>query len=380
MKADIPDSYYIDRNIVHILRRMEMKGVKVNQDMLGEFYDQVKEEVSWYRSLITLKFGCDPGSNQQVGIILAKRGHRLPYTKGHKQFRVDEAILRDLDDPLAQTILLFREKSKLLSTYIEPLLGLERVHTKFNNTRVVTGRLSSSNPNMQNIPEYFRPCFEADDMWFDLDASQIELRVVAWLSQDRVLMEAFRNGEDIHRRTMLEMGLPPSPENRKLAKTINFAVLYGAEPFTVVETAKKEGIHLSLRDASGLIQQYFARMSGVKDWVDAMRSQVKTSGVVRTMYGRERYVSQEVLNDPGKLEKAMREMVNMPVQGTAAEIIKKCMARAGGYDLRLQVHDSLAYNGACPPPSKFENVAPFAIPMKLVVGKEWGMGDVIPYN
>ena len=144
--------------------------------------------------------GCDPASSQQVGLTLIAKGYHLPLTKSRKQYRVDEAVLRDIQDPLAQAVLIYREKAKLYGTYITPLIDVPRVHTHWNNTRVVTGRLSTTGYPMQTIPEFFRSVFLADDYWYSLDASQIELRVVAWLAQDPVMMAAFLNGEDIHER------------------------------------------------------------------------------------------------------------------------------------------------------------------------------------
>jgi len=368
-------SYEIDRDIVHILRRMEKRGVAVNQFSLMEFYYETKEKVDYMRELITTK-GCDPNSNQQVGIVLAQKGHRLPYTKSRTQLKVDEKTLQGIDDPLAQSVLIYREKAKLLNTYIKPLLGLDRAYTHYNNTRVVTGRLSSSNPfNMQNIPEYFREVFIADDMFYSLDASQIELRTIAYLAQDRVMLEAFRNGEDIHEVTNKRLGL----NNRKIAKTLNFAVAYLGEEQTVAENAYKAGVYLTPQQATDFRRRYFQTYSGIRDYIHSQREWIIKYGYVTTLYGRVRRADPTRMTDPHSRETVIREMFNMPVQGTAAEIIKMMMARAKKFDLRIQVHDEMVYDGTCPPPSMFSAIAPFDIPLSLKVGENWGELTKVSY-
>jgi len=382
LKDQVTESYQIDRDLVDILRGMETRGVKVNEDCLTEFYYVVGGELDFLRQIIQTK-GCDPASNLQVGQILAQRGHRLPLTKSRKQYRVDDTVLSSLTtDPFAQSIRIYREKAKLQSTYIEPLLNITRVHTSWNNTRVVTGRLSSSDPNMQNIPDFFRVVFIADDMFYSLDANQIELRVVAWLAQDPVLLSAFMNGEDVHLRTMKEMGIT----DRRVAKILNFGVLYGGDEYTIMENAKKQGIMITPQEARNFVIQYFDRMKKVREWIEYTRSLVHSSGVVRTMFGRIRKVPYGVdLTDRKQAVKVEREMINMPVQGSAAEIVKKAMVKTKNYDLRIQVHDELLFDGACPGPQMFGNLAPFPTPFELKVGKNWGemekisgYGKVVP--
>uniref|UniRef100_A0A6M3J598 Putative DNA polymerase n=1 Tax=viral metagenome TaxID=1070528 RepID=A0A6M3J598_9ZZZZ len=374
----IPGSYAIDRDIVHCLRNMEHRGVRLNQPSVAEFYTELDEQVTYMRQLIQTK-GCDPNSNQQVGIALAQKGWKLRYTKSRKQLKVDERSLQNIDDPLAQSVLIYREKAKLLSTYVKPLLGLERAYTHYNNTRVITGRLSSSDPiNMQNIPNFFRVVFLADDgsvVW-SFDANQIELRSLAYLAQDKAMMDAFASGHDIHKETMDRMGITGNLANpveaRRLAKVLNFATAYLGEEETIIENAKKEGIRITPPQATDFRRRYFETYTGIRDYVYSQREWIIKYGYVQTLFGRVRKLDPIRMANPHSREAVIREMFNMPVQGTAAEIIKKMMAKAKDYDLRIQVHDEMVYNNSCPPPSLFSGVAPFLTPVKLSMGESWG--------
>lgn len=373
---NVPESYYIDRNIVHCLRHMEHMGVALNQESVCEFFAELEEQTTYMRQLIQTK-GCDPNSNQQVGIALAQRGWRLPYTKKKRQLRVDERTIRDIPDPLAQSVLIYREKAKLKSTYAEPLLGLERVFTTYNNTRVITGRLSSSDPfNMQNVPHYFRSVFMADSCFFSWDATQIELRAIAYLAQDKVMMQAFANGEDIHKETMDRMHITGNVADpvvaRRLAKTLNFAVVYLGEEETIIENAKKEGIIITPPEATDFRIRYSQIYPGIRDYVQSQREQITKYGYVTTLYGRIRKADPLRMANPHSREAVIRELFNMPIQGTAVEIIKKMMAKAAKYDLRIQVHDEIVYDGTCPPPSLLAGLAPFETPLKLSIGQSWG--------
>lgn len=376
LQSHIVKAYYIDRNIVHVLRHMEQVGVPLNQSSIAEFYGELSEECSYLRQLIQTK-GCDPNSNQQVGIALAQKGWRLPYTKSRKQLKVDEKTIQNIDDPLAQSILIYREKAKVLNTYAKPLLGLERAYTTYNNTRVVTGRLSSSDPiNMQNIPHLFREVFMADDILWEWDASQLELRVIAYLAQDKVMMKAFEDGEDIHAATMDKMGLTTGIADqtvaRRLAKTLNFGITYLGEEETLIENAKKEGIVISLQEATDFKIRYFETYTGIRDYVWSQREQITKYGWVTTLNGRVRKADQARMQSTYSREKVIKELFNMPVQGTASEVVKMMMANTANYDQRIQVHDAIVYDGASPPASAFEGCAPFRTPMELKVGPSWG--------
>lgn len=378
-ESPVAESYLIDRDIVHILRHMEHAGIAVNEISVNEWNQILDEETSYMRQLIATK-GCDPNSNKQVGIALAQLGYRLPWTKSRKQLKVDERILSYIDHPLAQSVLLYREKAKLKSTYVDPLVGVDRVFTTYSNTRVITGRLSSGKPrdytgpltmiNMQNIPEFYREVFipDNDNDLFSYDASQIELRTIAYLAQDKAMLEAFANHKDIHEDTNKRMGL----NNRKIAKILNFATAYLGTEETIIEGARKAGIKLSLPQASDFIRRYFQTYPGLKDYTNSQREVITKYGLVTTLYGRIRKADQTRMASPHSREAVIRELFNMPVQGTAAEIIKKMMAKTGKFDMRIQVHDEMVFNGSCPAPSMLESLAPFETPLKLKIGKNWG--------
>ncbi len=368
LSPSIVESYYIDRNIVHILRHMEHTGVKLNQELVAKFHLELTTRTTYLRQLIQTQGSCDPNSNMQVGVVLAQRGWRLPWTKSRKQLRVDERTIRDIPDPIAQSTLAYREQAKLLNTYAVPLLGLERAYTHYNNTRVITGRLSSSNPiNMQNIPQSFRVVFVADTDFFSYDASQIELRTIAYLAQDKVMMEAFANGEDIHQATNLRLGL----NDRKVAKTLNFAVAYLGEEGTIIENARKAGVYLTWQQASEFRARYFQTYTRIRDYIYSQRDQIIKYGYVTTLFGRRRRADPLRMASLHSREAVIREMFNMPIQGTASEIIKKMMAKAWNYNLRIQVHDELVYDGSCPSPDMLTGLAPFETPLALKVGKNW---------
>lgn len=218
----------------------------------------------------------------------------------------------------------------------------------------------------------------ADDgsvLW-SYDATQIELRTIAYLAQDKVMMAAFANGADIHKETMDRMGITGNISDpvvaRRLAKTLNFAVTYLAEEETIVENAKKEGIVLTPQQATDFKNGYFRTYTGIRDYIYSQREQITRYGYVTTLFGRIRKVDPIRMANPHSREAVIRELFNMPIQGTAAEIVKKMMAKAAKYDLRIQVHDEMVYDGACPPPSLFTGLAPFETPLKLSVGDSWG--------
>jgi DNA polymerase-1 len=237
-----------------------------------------------------------------------------------------------------------------------------RLHTSFNQAGAATGRLSSSNPNLQNIPirtalgREIRAAFIPREGWKLLvaDYSQIELRLLAHLSDDRLLVEAFRNGEDIHTRTASEvLGVPPmlvTPEARREAKAVNFGIVYGISGFGL---AVQLGIPRA--EAEKYIKNYFARYAGVRQFIDRTIAEVRQSGVTRTLFGRERPIPDINSRNSNARGFAERTAVNSPLQGTAADLIKLAMVRIGGLleagafrsAMLLQVHDELVFE--CPP-------------------------------
>ena len=315
-----------------------------------------------------------------------------------KVFSTSAEVLEDLaeEHTIAAKVLEFRQIAKLKGTYadalpqlIDPATG--RVHTTFNQAGAATGRLSSSNPNLQNIPirtelgREIRAAFVPRSGWTIVvaDYSQIELRLLAHYSGDKVLVEAFRNGEDIHTRTAAEVfGVPPlmvTPEHRRGAKAVNFGIVYGQTAFGL---AKSLGI--DRREADSYIKAYFERYSGVRKWIDHTIADVRRSGVSVNLYGRRRPIPDMNNRNPNARGFAERTAVNTPLQGTAADMIKVAMIRieanlkARGSQARmlLQVHDELVFEA---PPNEvdelkvmvkaeMENVRKLEVPLIVDVG------------
>jgi DNA polymerase-1 len=295
-------------------------------------------------------------------------------TKG-KAFSTAADVLEELaeEHTIAAKVLEFRQLTKLKGTYadalpllIDPATG--RLHTTFNQAGAATGRLSSSNPNLQNIPmrtelgREIRAAFVPRPGWKFIvaDYSQIELRLLAHMSGDKVLVEAFRNGEDIHTRTAAEVfGVPPlmvTPEHRRGAKAVNFGIVYGQTAFGL---AKSLGI--DRREADTYIKAYFERYAGVRKWIDRTIADVRRSGVSVNLYNRRRPIPDMNNRNPNARGFAERTAVNTPLQGTAADMIKVAMIRietnlkARGAETRmlLQVHDELVFEA---PPGEVEEI------------------------
>jgi DNA polymerase-1 len=291
----------------------------------------------------------------------------VKYGKG-KTISTAADVLEELapDYEIVRKALEYRQLTKLKGTYVDALPALidrhtGRLHTSFNQTGAATGRLSSSNPNLQNIPirtelgREIRAAFVPREGWklVVADYSQIELRLLAHMSEDPLLMDAFRSGEDIHTRTASEvLGIHPmmvTPEARRNAKAVNFGIVYGISPFGL---ATQLGI--SRGEAEKYIRNYFERYQGVRRFIDETIAEVRKTGVTRTLFGRERPIPDINSRNPNSRGFAERTAVNSPLQGTAADLIKLAMVRidralqSGGHRgvMLLQVHDELVFE--CP--------------------------------
>jgi DNA polymerase-1 len=284
-------------------------------------------------------------------------------------------VLEDLaaDHEIVRDVLEYRQLAKLKGTYVDALPALVdprdgRLHTSFNQTGAATGRLSSSNPNLQNIPirtelgREIRAAFIPRDGWTLLaaDYSQIELRLLAHFSKCPVLVEAFRRGEDIHTLTASEVfGVAPllvTPEMRRGAKAVNFGIVYGLSAFGL---AAQLGI--PRREAQDYIDKYFARYAGVRKFIDNTIAEVRRTGRTKTLSGRERPIPDMNSPNPNARGFAERTAVNTPLQGTAADIVKLAMIRIDreleerklSTRMLLQVHDELLFES---PPGELEEV------------------------
>ncbi|MEG0825631.1 MAG: DNA polymerase, partial [Oscillospiraceae bacterium] len=308
--------------------------------------------------------------------------------------------LRD-KDPIIGSILEYRQLSKLKSTYVDGLdkvIGPDgRIHTSFQNTVTATGRLSSTEPNLQNIPvrselgAELRYMFVAPPgkVLVDADYSQIELRLLAHIADDPVMQNAFRTGEDIHRVTASQvLGIPPeevTPRQRSSAKAVNFGIVYGISEFSL-----SEDIGVSRKEAKEYIETYLEKYSGVRMYMADVVEQAKQDGYVATLYGRRRWLPELRSSNFNLRSFGERVALNMPIQGTAADLMKRAMIRVDARlkaekleaRLVLQVHDELIVE--CPEgeaetvkallAEEMEGVAAFSVPLTAEAksGKTWG--------
>ncbi len=353
----------IELPLADVLYDMEREGFAVDTaalSALGEGYDKqlagIREEIY---ALAGEAFNIL--SPKQLGEVLFVKLGLPPQKKTKAGFSTDSSVLEALDHPIAQKVLEYRALSKLKGTYIDGLLGVigadGRVHTTFHQTLTATGRISSAEPNLQNIPvrteqgREIRKAFvpgAAGNVLVDADYSQIELRVLAHMSGDPNMQEAYRLGQDIHRRTAAEIyGVPMeevTPTMRSSAKAVNFGVVYGISDFGL---ARNTGI--SRTEARAFIDTYFERYPLVKRFMDSCVSTAKTEGYVTTLLGRRRYLPELSSSNYNTRSFGERAAMNTPIQGTAADIIKLAMVkvagalRDGGFKARLilQVHDEL---------------------------------------
>lgn len=369
----------IDLPLVSVLARMEEVGVRIDPAQLRVMSERLDQEMHRLADEIYAIAGTpfNINSPQQLGKVLYE-DLRLPaptrYGRG-KSMSTAADILEELavDYPIARLVLDFRQLAKLKGTYIDALPALirpetGRIHTTFNQTGAATGRLSSSNPNLQNIPirtgvgREIRAAFVPREGWTLVvaDYSQIELRLLAHMSGDAVLVTAFRNGEDIHTRTAAEvLGVPPlmvTPEMRRSAKAVNFGIVYGQTPFGLAQS-----LGIDRRQAEQYIKAYFQRYSGVRKFIDRTIAEVRKTGVAKTLLGRERPIPDMHSRNPNARGFAERTAVNTPLQGTAADLIKmamiridrELMSRGMGTRLLLQVHDELVLES---PPEEVDEV------------------------
>ena len=392
----------IELPLTPVLAEMEEVGVRVDTDALAQLSEQLARQIEALTAEIHSLSGAEFNINspQQFAKVLFEQ-LKLPaprkYGKG-KVYSTAVHVLEELAESheVPRKVLEFRQLSKLKNTYVEALPKLVnprtgRIHTTFDQAGTATGRLSSRDPNLQNIPirtelgRQIRAAFLPEPGWkiLSADYSQIELRLLAHFSQDRVLMEAFRQNQDIHSRTAeLVFGVPPllqTGEHRRRAKAINFGIVYGLSAFGL---SQQLGIEQS--EAQQFIGDYFATYAGVRRYIDRCLEQVRRSGIVRTLYGRLRPIPEINSKNAQQRGFAERTAINTPLQGTAADLIKLAMIRVHyeleGQALRarmlLQVHDELLLES---PPEEveatrslvkraMEQVASLSVPLVADVG------------
>lgn len=391
----------VELPLIEVLATMEMNGVRLDlpllETMSREFEKQMDKISQEIFDLAGESFNIN--SPQQLGKVLFEK-LKLPGGKRTKTgYSTDVDVLKELsrDFPLPAKILEYRSLSKLKSTYVDALPHLinpetGRVHTSFNQTVTATGRLSSSDPNLQNIPirspegRRIREAFIPDEgsLLLSADYSQIELRILAHLSQDPFLMETFRNDRDIHAATGAEIfHVPPeqvNPEMRRLAKVINFGIIYGMSSFGL---AKELAIPPSV--AQAYIANYFQKYHGVRDYIDKSLEAARERGFVTTLMNRRRYLPDIKSNNRSVRQFAERIAINAPIQGTAADLIKVAMINIHRRlnqekqraKLIIQIHDELVFEvpeRELTPvrdliKEEMEGVMQLRIPLKVEIGE-----------
>ncbi|HRW75094.1 MAG: DNA polymerase I [Lewinellaceae bacterium] len=357
--------------LIRVLTEMEFNGIRLDSDFLAAYSIELDKEIQETERTVYKMAGSafNMSSPKQVGEILFDR-MKIPYrwskTKSG-QYSTDEEKLTELapDNPIVDQILRYRGLTKLKSTYVDALPKMVnprtgRIHSSFNQTIAATGRLSSNNPNLQNIPirteegrkvrEAFIPRDE-DHLLLAADYSQIELRLIAHISDDQAMLAAFQAGHDIHSATAANVyGVPleeVTSDQRRNAKTVNFSIIYGAGA-----TNLSRQLNISRKEASELIEAYFAQFQGLKNYMEQTVEFAREKGYVETLLGRRRFLRD--INSKSGLERsnAERMAINTPIQGTAADMIKVAMIRiqealeAGNFRTKmiLQVHDELVFD------------------------------------
>ena len=359
----------IEEPLIRVLSRMELAGVKVDLGALQSYSDGLRGQVASLEQEIRSLAGepeLNINSPKQVGELLFEKLKLDPKAKKPRKgnWPTDEKTLQELSDrsPIIEKILDYRGLRKLLGTYIEPFPSYVsprdgRVHTTFNQALTATGRLSSSNPNLQNIPirteqgREIRKAFvpeSADSVIMSADYSQIELRIMAHLSGDSHLQAAFREGTDVHSATAAKIFRIPvqevTPDQRRIAKTANFGIMYGISAFGL-----SQNLGCPRAEAKKLIDDYFESFPSIRAWIDGTLAGARANGYVETILGRRRYVPDVNSGNATVRAFAERNAVNAPIQGTSADIIKLAMIAVDrrlreeglGSRMVLQIHDEL---------------------------------------
>ena len=371
----------IDLPLVPVLARMEQAGVKIDTAALARMSSELEREIGVKAKEIYQAAGMEfnIGSPKQLGDVLFNKMNLAKPVKYGKGRVISTAVdvLETLaeDHPIARMVLDYRQLTKLKSTYVDTLPALinrstGRLHTTFGQTGTATGRLSSANPNLQNIPirtelgRGIRAAFIAEPghVLLTADYSQIELRLLAHFSRDPLLVEAFRRGDDIHTLTASQVfGVPPlmvTPEHRRAAKVVNFGIIYGLSPFGL-----SQNLGIEPAEAKQFIANYFEKYKGVRAFIDKTLEEARRDLKVKTLHGRVRPIPDINSKNANQRGFAERTAVNTPLQGTAADLIKVAMIRIDaalqkeGFQtiMTLQVHDELVVEL---PPREVDTIRP----------------------
>lgn len=397
--ADIEKVYQeLDRPLSAVLYKMECKGIKIDLSFLKQMSQELKTDIEGLQKQIHEIAGeeFNISSPKQLGQILFQKLGIESSKKTKTGFSTDTDVLEKVTHPIAKLILEYRELTKLKSTYVDSLPELvdprtHRVHTYLNQALTATGRLSSTTPNLQNIPirtargRMVRRAFIADAgrKLLSIDYSQIELRILAHIADDANLIRAFHEDLDIHTATAAEVFHVPLQEVtsdlRRTAKAINFGIAYGQGAFGLAES-----LGISRTEAKDIITRYFKQFQGVQNYIESTIRLAHENGYVETLFGRRRYI--EELQSKNAMMKSFgeRAAINAPIQGTASDLIKKAMIQISSVtklDLLLQVHDELIFEGTKEQieaelkslKATMENVIQLKVPLKVnaAFGLNW---------
>jgi DNA polymerase-1 len=393
--------FNIEMPLVEVLAHMECCGVKVDRSALmalsRDFDSRLNAIIARIYETAGETFNIN--SSQQLARILFQRFNLPPVKKTKTALSTDNEVLHTLADlhPLPAQVLEYRMLAKLKSTYVDSLHTLihqstGRVHAAFNQMVVATGRLSSSDPNLQNIPvkgvegKKIREAFVPEDgfLYISSDYSQIELRVLAHVAEDELLIDAFRSGQDIHNNVAREVfrvdADQVTPDMRRTAKVINFGIVYGMSGYGL---AKELGV--GPREAQSYIDVYFERHKGIKAYIERILAEAREFGFVKTLFGRIRYIPELANSDANVRQFGERTAMNAPIQGAAADIIKMAMVniyrrmkeRKSRSRLIMQIHDELVFEVPEPEVEEMEQVirhemehaCPLLVPLKVTMGK-----------
>ena len=391
----------IEMPLVEILGEMQFAGMKVDKEELIEFGDKLKAQLDGIKNDIYELSGTEFNINspKQLGEVLFEKIKLPVYKKTKNGYSTDVDVLEKLkkEHPIIEKILEYRSLTKLNSTYVEGLIPYindktGRIHSYFHQTITATGRISSTEPNLQNIPtreeigKQLRKVFKPREgyIYVDADYSQIELRVLAHISQDKHMLEAFKNGEDIHKQAASKvLGIPieeVTKEQRGKAKAVNFGIVYGISDFGLAEQ-----IGVSRKEAKQYIEQYLEKYSGIKKFMDDIVEEAKEKGYVETLFHRRRYIPELTSKNYMVRQFGARVAMNTPIQGTAADIMKIAMIdtynklKEENLDAKLilQVHDELMIECKIEEKEKvkeilktcMENATKLSIPLKAEVSE-----------
>lgn len=398
--------YEIEMPVIEILAKMQSTGIKIDTTLLSDLSKELQTQLVQIEQKVFALAGeqFNINSHQQLSNILFNKLKLRPTKKTKTGYSTDNSTLQELSayHELPQQVVNYRLLFKLKSTFVDGLIPLvdpktKRIYTTLHQTSTATGRLSSSDPNLQNIPirgEWglrIRDAFIAEEgsVLMSADYSQIELRVLAHLSSDQRLIEAFKNDKDIHTTTASVLFKVPEDkvdrEMRRVAKVVNFGIIYGMSPYGLSEALK-----ISTSEATDYIERYFSLHSGVKHYLQQIVKTARQTGFVSTLFGRKRWIQDINSSNTNLRQQAERIALNTPIQGTAADLIKLAMIRIDKVlieaklktKMLLQIHDELLFEipkgeievamGIVK--TSMEEAAQLAVPLKVEIkyGRSWG--------